>query len=392
MASLNDYMSLLERLESYELKIDAKKCAVVRNRNVSCRRCALSCASGCISLDGNDLVIDTEKCIGCGTCATVCPTGAIEPRNPDDRTLAHAAGQALRKTGDVVVFACADVFEAAKGRVNPDTVVGVPCVGRIDESMIVLLASAGAHEIRLVTGDCDACPYRNGSLVAAGIAKSAQALIDVWGMDAKVKISRKFPTACRLGDDAPSYDADRRDFFVAMKDSARGAAQDALDYSIDKFYGIEHVPPSLHHVEADGTLPHYLPRRRALLLNVLDEQGEPADELVETRLWGHVIIDPDACRACRMCAVFCPTGALSKRMVDGQDVGLVHAPGLCVKCRTCEDICPGDAITLSNEVFAVDLNAGIVEEKEMAATTPEDASNSIHNAMAKLIDTPYLWG
>ena len=42
-----------------------------------------------------------------------------------------------------------------------------------------------------------------------------------------------------------------------------------------------------------------------------------------------------------------------------------HFPGDCVKCRCCTDICPQQALTLSDEVFAVDLLSGAVERYEM---------------------------
>ena len=46
---------------------------------------------------------------------------------------------------------------------------------------------------------------------------------------------------------------------------------------------------------------------RERLLNNLATLGEPQDIMIETRLWGHVIIDPELCSSCQMCATFCPT-------------------------------------------------------------------------------------
>ena len=33
---------------------------------------------GCIEKDGQNIVIDTNQCNGCGLCINVCPFGAIE--------------------------------------------------------------------------------------------------------------------------------------------------------------------------------------------------------------------------------------------------------------------------------------------------------------------------
>ena len=115
----------------------------------------------------------------------------------------------------------------------------------------------------------------------------------------------------------------------------------------------------------DGTLPHFIPDRRERLLDNLATLGEPQDIMIETRLWGHVIIDPDLCSSCQMCATFCPTGAISKFEEEDGTFGVEHFPGDCVKCRCCTDICPEHALTLSDEVFAVDLLSGAVERYEM---------------------------
>ena len=54
-----------------------------------------------------------------------------------------------------------------------------------------------------------------------------------------------------------------------------------------------------------------MPKRRLRLFNSLKALGTPAAPTVTTRLWGQVTIDTELCRSCRMCTVFCPTGALT---------------------------------------------------------------------------------
>lgn len=92
-------------------------------------------------------------------------------------------------------------------------------------------------------------------------------------------------------------------------------------------------------VGKDGTLPHFIPDRRERLLAALDSLGQPQDVLMDTRLWGHVIIDPEKCSSCQMCATFCPTGAIAKYAGEDGSIGVTHRPVDCVKCRCCTDIC-----------------------------------------------------
>ena len=123
--------------------------------------------------------------------------------------------------------------------------------------------------------------------------------------------------------------------------------------------------PQFAHVQADGTLPHFVPERRLRLFNSLKALGTPAAPTVTTRLWGQVTIDTELCRSFRMCTVFCPTGALAKFTDADGTFGVEHRPSDCVKCRSCEAICPAHAIEISEEVFAVDLMGGVTDRYAM---------------------------
>ena len=76
MASIDTMLGLIGKLESPYITVHQERCALVRNRHADCLRCAESCASGCISYDGEVLTVSPEKCIGCGTCVESCPYGA----------------------------------------------------------------------------------------------------------------------------------------------------------------------------------------------------------------------------------------------------------------------------------------------------------------------------
>lgn len=106
------------------------------------------------------------------------------------------------------------------------------------------------------------------------------------------------------------------------------------------------------HVMKDGTLPHFIPDRRERLLDALAALGEPAAPTVGGRLVGAVVIDGVKCTSCRMCATFCPTGAIAKFDEADGAMGVTHTPADCVKCGSCQDICPAGAITILDEVRA----------------------------------------
>lgn len=107
---------------------------------------------------------------------------------------------------------------------------------------------------------------------------------------------------------------------------------------------------------------------------------------MDTRLWGHVIIDPEKCSSCQMCATFCPTGAIAKYAGEDGSIGVTHRPVDCVKCRCCTDICPEGALELSDEVFAVDLLSGAQERYPMKPLkNPPGNPHQIWHSMKDLL-------
>lgn len=158
----------------------------------------------------------------------------------------------------------------------------------------------------------------------------------------------------------------------------------------------------------DGTLAHFVPDRRERILDALAEFGEPQKSSLTCRLWGTVVIDGSRCISCRMCATFCPTGAIVKfdeaGIGLGTDVvvgagldadagasasvsaiasmGVDHFPADCVKCGSCRDICPGNAIVLLDDVKTRYLVEGT---RHRYAMTPRPVS--LRNNPHQILDT-----
>ncbi|MCI1480089.1 MAG: 4Fe-4S binding protein [Eggerthellaceae bacterium] len=368
MAQFRNFIGVLEKLQSKNVVVHEERCAVVRNRHATCTKCADACTSGCISYANNELTIDPEKCVGCGTCATVCPTEALEARNPDDAALFSATLHAMHANDGNAVIACDQVLSHVRGLVDESKVAPVVCLGRVDESLIALMALGGGSKVTLVCGDCAHCPQKVGRETAELVARTANDLMEVWNCRLRAKVRSKFPASVRRDPAyAPAYDKGRRAFFKGAGDTAREAAGAVAAAEIDSLTGETHeaAPFKPAKVGENGVLPQHTPTRRKRLLKTLSEMGEPADEMIACRLWGHVVIDMSACNSCQMCATFCPTGALTRFRDPDGTVGVMHYAGACVKCRTCTDICPKNALTVYDAVFAEDLMHGNIEKYPM---------------------------
>ena len=414
-------INLIDEMNSPLLAVEPQRCVLVRHRNGECLRCAAVCTTGAISLGEEGIVVSPEKCIGCGTCASACPTGCLTAANPTDEELFGAVEAALAENEGRVAIACERAFAMASGnRMKRDScdatapsfvpgkiagatsdgrpLVGVVCLGRVDESLLVEATARGARSIQLISGPCESCPHRCGGALSDEIIVSAETLLAALGTPSpidRIRLQHASDTReiLRLRPTASAQD----DTNAVNAATVADASEDCLSES-----GYPAAPPTgesqqdsrepqFAHVQADGTLPHFVPERRLRLFNSLKALGTPAAPTVTTRLWGQVTIDTELCRSCRMCTVFCPTGALTRFDAANDAFGVEHRSALCMQCRLCETICPEQAITVAEEVSADEFLSG----KKLRFTMQPigwnpGAEDSIASRMARFIKVDNL--
>ena len=372
----------LNAVDSWAIRVHQERCAKVRNRNVSCEKCAEACTSGCIGFVDGKLSVDEGRCIGCGTCATVCPTCALESLNPtDDELLAAALGTARAHGGATAVLACRPALDLMDGLSDKGRVAEVVCLGRVDESLLLALEARGVRTAELVCANCGLCRQENGRQTARLVADTAQDLSAAWGGSLRV-VLRDYPIEKDLAEGVSLEEAQQawdegfglpcrcaplsRSREEAPCETHSEACGDTREHAevpsefedethgtgMRFFWSSRHArqPKDGMHVMADGTLPHFVPNRRERTLDALAQIGSPKQESVECRLWSTVVIDATRCTSCRMCATFCPTGAIGKFDDPDGSFGVMHTPADCVSCGSCLDICPSDAIVVRPSV------------------------------------------
>lgn len=414
-------INLIDEMNSPLLAVEPQRCVLVRHRNGECLRCAAVCTTGAISLGEEGIVVSPEKCIGCGTCASACPTGCLTAANPTDEELFGAVEAALAENEGRVAIACERAFAMASGnRMKRDScdatapsfvpgkiagatsdgrpLVGVVCLGRVDESLLVEATARGARSIQLISGPCESCPHRCGDALSDEIIVSAETLLAALGTPSpidRIRLQHASDTReiLRLRPTASAQD-DTNAVNAATVADASGDCLSESGYPVAPPTGESQQDsrePQFAHVQADGTLPHFVPERRLRLFNSLKALGTPAAPTVTTRLWGQVTIDTELCRSCRMCTVFCPTGALTRFDAANDAFGVEHRSALCMQCRLCETICPEQAITVAEEVSADEFLSG---KKFRFTMQPigwnPGAEDSIASRMARFIKVDNL--
>lgn len=414
-------INLIDEMNSPLLAVEPQRCVLVRHRNGECLRCAAVCTTGAISLGEEGIVVSPEKCIGCGTCASACPTGCLTAANPTDEELFGAVEAALAENEGRVAIACERAFAMASGnRMKRDScdatapsfvpgkiagatsdgrpLVGVVCLGRVDESLLVEATARGARSIQLISGPCESCPHRCGGALSDEIIVSAETLLVALGTPSpidRIRLQHASDTReiLRLRPTASAQD-DTNAVNAATVADASGDCLSESGYPVAPPTGESQQDsrePQFAHVQADGTLPHFVPERRLRLFNSLKALGTPAAPTVTTRLWGQVTIDTELCRSCRMCTVFCPTGALTRFDAANDAFGVEHRSALCMQCRLCETICPEQAIAVAEEVSADEFLSG---KKFRFTMQPigwnPGAEDSIASRMARFIKVDNL--
>lgn len=413
MESPGHTMALLNRMDGPDVRVHPERCVLVRNRNASCLRCARACTSGAIGATEEGLVVDPDRCIGCGTCATVCPTCALEAASPDDQALARAAAQIVSESGGTVTFACTravdDALRPSRAEGNGDAqgrgvpgCVEVACLGRLDVTELMELAARGAARVVLVSGECVACPHRTGGEVCDRVVEQVRDLLRAFGSTLQVdrghelaaldradgsggpvrsftprRLARLADTSREVLDHASDVVAEREGFESGRYcEPAADAAGDDVAEKVGEDGGnaVPDAEPRLPKVGRNGALPQFVPTRRTRLFNCLKALGNPMGTKLATDLWGTVSVDASLCDSCRMCAVFCPTGALRRHNGSDGSFGVTHQSVFCVQCDTCMAICPHGAINVSPEVDLGDFLHGtkVLLEMEEPSWRPNE--------------------
>lgn len=392
MPSIEGIINVLGNIGSDVLAVHEQRCVAVRNQHADCLKCAFACTTGALTYSENSLVVDPAKCIGCGTCATVCPTCALEILDPDDAALTAEAKDALAAAQGHAVIACEKMLNAFQGysvsqlgslekmrhatdfAYDPEQICCVKCLGRVDESLLCGLVAYGAKSITLVHYACKDCEHAPGGATAQRVVESANNLLSAFGATVQVQLAKRLPSHCQGWHSAHEQQAKgRRAFFSEVRETSEQVAAAAIGLDAEHATQAEEsefVPPAYAKVGKDGTLEQFVPERRIRTVNYLQHVGEPVVDKIDSRIIGSITIDGDACTSCRMCATFCPTGAIRKlgEGIPHYDMGapdkaqpefveeeadffgILHRPTLCVQCRLCENICPEEAISISSTV------------------------------------------
>ncbi len=324
----------LERILSRaQLEVVPGRCLSEYHRSAGCRLCLDNCPDNAVSL-GDSPEVDYSRCRNCGVCANLCPTGVFQLHEPSYEALvARASGR------DVVKFGC------AQSPSTGDATVAVPCLGYLNEAVLVAIVAGGAAEIRLDVSHCEECSFEGGLAVTMATMRRANRLLSLFGL-ANLVTAWDIDRGNGKGNGATADRRySRREFFTYLGRGTKSVASDAGAPVIER---------------RSGLAAPRLPEKRRMLLDHLSRLGPPFTNAAgsDDVPFAQVAIGDD-CDGCGMCVSFCPTAALSWHD-EGDRRSLTFATADCLACGLCREICPRYDISLEATVRPGDIVARTV--------------------------------
>ncbi len=295
-----------------------------------CRLCVDACPLKAIRVDERKVAIDQEACNGCGACISVCPrramdypTFSLDELDREMEGLLVSEGTLLEPR--IIALICQDCLpdESAERPAYPINVLPLrlPCLAMASPWLILRAFDRGAQGLALIS--------RRGRCRAGFDSKKwqesvrfVQELLGFWGIE---------PERVRV---------------FEVTDDFRHAHQE-----LGKFAGriAELAPTPLGSTESasvpgDGLL---LP---ALIKGLNNRLGSPQGAVAAAGVpFGWLELDRSKCSGCGLCALECPTEALTASANEEANAyQLLFRHGSCVACGKCVEVCPERCIGLAH--------------------------------------------
>lgn len=267
-----------------------------------------------------------DHCTGCGVCLTVCPVSAFDLNGA-------ATGQFLSRVASLVRENSSFLIACEPGVDAPSADLILPCMARLDETLLLGALALGASQVHLTRGPCENCPYPE----AMPRYRRMLDRIRTWSRSLPAW-SERIVEVEEGGWDRPKRSMakgpDRRAFFAWVRSEGMQLMTSFLDDFSQGFQG-KRVSRGISLPLKNRVLPQVLKKLGAQQGEVPYDPDGPFAEL---------LLDEVKCNACEACVQVCPTGAIGR--TGGEEAfRLTLDASRCVNCALCLDACVPNALT-----------------------------------------------
>ncbi len=297
------------------------QCLREKYQGQECDICLQACPYNAIRFTSK-IEVDDSKCKACGLCTHICPAGVFELK---DYFQIVEQTRAAIKEGELELY-CYKTKGKKEGQ--------MPCLGLLNEGLLLDLITHGAQMIYLNEVKCPECLSNAIRDNLEQKITSTTKLVDLLSHHRKVKIQRSNDqtTTTKSG-------YSRREFFSHFRE----VAFKKITFSL---------------IEPKKEVTQQIPNYRRLLATAVRKLGQNARIDKEDDVIKKISVNGlpfaqievnSTCSLCELCSKFCPTGALLKE--DNEKEGYLLFNVLnCTKCGLCKQICPQEAITFASSI------------------------------------------
>jgi ferredoxin len=323
------FASIGEYLVDEVVQCNKSICQYLAPHKTGCTRCAMVCPEKAISLTGDGVKIDQERCTECGNCIATCPTGAMQYlRFTDQQFLEYWAELDVSDSKTVVIGDEAQLhrfwWRTGTGRFPSTFFMEYPNPEALTSMHFLTLYGTGIRRIILLTSEKE----RFSGAFTEQIDQTNQITSSLEEEASFVQISQTINLSELLVEDVGKQSAHLK----VLEDHGNRRANIAVLLTT---LLTSHTPsPSTLTGEAFST-------------------------------FGTILCDEDSCTQCLACLSCCQVQALQSNQ---EQLSLLSNASHCVQCGSCVTICPENALTLQSGLILSDefFNRKTISQAEPA--------------------------
>ena len=319
--------------KAHYISIRRDRCFNKRHQAVICDHCLDDCPAGAILLDGCEILLDRDACMGCGLCLSDCPTQVFYSGQWDETTIIETIER--EKWGSVDFF-CGRHTAPFGEKNDASGAVRIPaCLAVVSRGAWFEIGRRAG--IQLHMDQCCDCDLSETNKRLTYNIEVAAEWLEASGHPPDFKYSvheRRVKKKKSLkATDKGLRVLSRRDLILRL--IGKGKA----NRNITKREQRELVG-NAPQWGSESLLPDWHQR--------LAKNYCPAGEEDPSPTYWPVIQKSEVCINCGTCVAICPTKTLQ---IDTSSQKCEHTftSGLCLDCRVCQSFCPVAAIDRSRE-------------------------------------------
>lgn len=287
------------------------RCLRRRLNTNQCQRCASSCPSDAIAIDGHEIVLNEEKCTGCMACVAACPQDALESEY-DLNELVHSC-----KGDSDIVITC-----IRQKQTGPNEIV-LPCVGILPKQALSAVFINNSKSVVINVSGCTGCC--NQVVLDSFLSDYGQVT------ESLAEIISTKTTLVNTEDQLHDIIVDRRLFLTNFRKFAATFTKKSF------------VTNSVSLPDKKETTRR-IPLKVRLVKNlVADLEAEARVKILE--LFSQQLSINDNCAVCPLCKGICPTGAIQIERSEGCKKLKIY-PLDCSGCGLCVEFCKKNALSI----------------------------------------------